>query len=271
MFITSSHNEVHHGNGENHVSVSTFKTEERVVAVDSGVSNESSEGECHSSGGSAADGSASLLNPVFLNFAGIGFLASFGEVSMTAWAVIYFQRCLAANTLNASIGFGTFMVATAIGRFSGDKLRELWGRRRLIRRCGMCLVLGFAVLLYAPSVADKHTTGLIVGYFGSLFIGAGLSVLIPIVFSSAGHLPGVHAGEAIAAAAACTYTGSIVSPFFIGLFSQLLHSLREAYMIDAGLMCGVFVLSFFIPDEISKWFGVGGDETEKLLDDEEAE
>jgi Na+/melibiose symporter-like transporter len=247
--ITRCHNDVHHGVDE----VAVVKSEQT---------------EEHPASGDAADG-GTLLNAVFLNFAGIGFLASFGEVSMTAWSVIYFQRCLGASTLKASVGFGTFMVATAIGRFGGDKMREFWGRRRLIRRCGMCLVLGFAVLLYSPSVADKETTGLIVGYFGSMLIGFGLSVLIPIVFSSAGHLPGVHAGSAIAAAAACTYTGSIVSPFFLGLCSQLLHSLREAYMIDAGLMCGVFVLSFMIPDESSKWFGATGDETEKLLVGEE--
>jgi len=260
LYITNCHNEVHFSPDE----------PEAVVKTELSAGTPSTNG--HDDATAKEGGSnSSLLNAVFINFAAIGFLASFGEVSMTAWSVIYFQRCLNASTLKASIGFGTFMVATAIGRFSGDKLRELWGRRRLIRRCGVCLVLGFGVLLYSPSCADKETTGLIVGYCGSLLIGAGLSVLIPIVFSSAGHLPGVHAGSAIAAAAACTYTGSIVSPFFLGLCSQLLHSLREAYMIDAGLMCGVFVLSFMIPDEISKWFGVKGDETENLLGEDREE
>jgi MFS family permease len=61
---------------------------------------------------------------------------------------------------------------------------------------------------------------------GLMLTGAGLSTLIPTVFSSAGHLPDQDTGKAIATVAAFTYSGSILSPPMIGSMSTAFDSLR---------------------------------------------
>lgn len=208
----------------------------------------------------ASSYSALLHNATFMNLCAIGFLASFGEVSMTAWSVIYFKRYYDASTLAASVGFSVFMVCMAVGRLCGDTLREWYGRRMLMRACGVLLVVGMGVLLSSPSMQHADGGGgstassLYVGYMGAALVGCGLSILIPTVFSSSGHLPGVHAGSAIAVAAALTYAGSFISPLFLGLLSEWMHSLRYAFVIDAVLLGAVFFLSFNVPPEVSHWF-----------------
>lgn len=65
---------------------------------------------------------------------------------------------------------------------------------------------------------------------GIMLTGAGLSTLIPTVFSSAGHLPNQDTGKAIATVAAFTYSGSILSPPMIGAMSTAFDSLRLIYL-----------------------------------------
>ena len=69
---------------------------------------------------------------------------------------------------------------------------------------------------------------------GLALTGAGLSTLIPTVFSSAGHLPNQDTGKAIATVAAFTYSGSILSPPMIGAMSTAFDSLRLFIMRVLG-------------------------------------
>ena len=254
LFITDCHNSAHHGDDD--MLKANDAHYQPIAKEDIGEDTISSVVK----GEKLNTSESSLFNATFLYFAAIGFFASFGETSMTTWTVIYFKRFFDISTFHASIGFGVFMVFMALGRFAGDTLREWYGRRTLMHWCGACLIVGFTVLLYSPSLPFPGSTAAYFGYFGSLLIGSGLSVLIPTVFSSAGHLPGVHAGSAIACAAAITYAGSIISPMFLGLCSQLFGSLRYAFLLDGVLLSAIFVLSFKIPGEVSKWFSTKTEE-----------
>lgn len=78
-----------------------------------------------------------------------------------------------------------------------------------------------------------------------------MSTLVPTVFSSAGHLPGQHAGTALATVAAFTYCGSIISPPLIGCMSDAFQSLRWALFVDAILLALVIPFSYGVPQENS--------------------
>jgi hypothetical protein len=54
--------------------------------------------------------------------------------------------------------------------------------------------------------------------FGSL--GVGMALVIPTVFSIAGHLPGVKTGPAVAAVSALGWIGFVGGPPIIGLLSE---------------------------------------------------
>lgn len=155
----------------------------------------------------------------------VGFLGSYGEGAMVTWSVIYFQRYINIPSALQTIGFFTFMICMAIGRFSCDFLRKCFGRRKLIRCSGIFAAVGVCLIIIAPTLNDQLSE-ILTCEIGVVLVGIGLSTIVPTVFSSAGHLPGTHAGSSIATVAAFTYCGSIVAPPLIGGISQGLDSLR---------------------------------------------
>jgi MFS family permease len=182
---------------------------------------------------------------IILFFCLVGFLAAWGESGIITWSVVYFDRYIPGASVIKSLGLTSFMVCMGAGRFCSDFLRHHIGRR-WITRIGGVLALGGLLLVVLcvdlPAPAFFACLG-----FG--LTGLGLSTIIPIVFSSAGHLPGVHAGTAIATVACCSYSGSIVSSPTIGLLSDTFGSLRMAFLVDAILLGMIFPLSWGIIEE----------------------
>ena len=113
----------------------------------------------------------------------------------------------------AAAGFAAFSMAMAAGRFCGNYLADRLGPRALLRGSGALAAAGLAaaLLLAAPWAA-------LVG-FG--LVGLGLANVIPILFSSAGRVPGVSAGTALAAIATTGYGGYLAGPPLIGFAAGL--------------------------------------------------
>eukprot|EP00602_Paraphysomonas_sp_CaronLab_P011306 CAMPEP_0185039538 /NCGR_PEP_ID=MMETSP1103-20130426/36474_1 /TAXON_ID=36769 /ORGANISM="Paraphysomonas bandaiensis, Strain Caron Lab Isolate" /LENGTH=381 /DNA_ID=CAMNT_0027578465 /DNA_START=307 /DNA_END=1449 /DNA_ORIENTATION=+ len=176
----------------------------------------------------------------------VGFLASYGEGAMVTWSVIYFKRYVDTPRALATVGFFTFMVCMAVGRFSCDYIRRKVGRRRLVRVAGIVAGVGLLLTVAAPSLPLNVGPAVC----GLALTGAGLSTLIPTVFSSAGHLPGTHSGTSIATAAAFTYCGSIVSPPMVGGLSDGMDSLRWAFLVVAIILSVIAPLSYGVPPEL---------------------
>ena len=118
------------------------------------------------------------------------------------------------------------------GRLSGDFLAQKFGPKNLITTTGLIAGIGL-------------TAGLIVG--GKLGVllawfiaGAGISVTIPMMFSSAGAIADkeykniISGGEAIAIVSGITYFGFVFGPPMMGAISDQI-GLRWAMMIPAGL------------------------------------
>lgn len=193
----------------------------------------------------------------------VGFLASYGEGGMVTWCVIYYDRYLGlSGTLN-SLGYITFMICMASGRFACDKLRQKFGRRKLVRMGGILSGSGLFLVVFSPLMP----LSILFSTIGFALTGSGLSTLIPTVFSSAGHLPNQDAGKAIATVAAFTYSGSIVSPPMIGAMSSLFGSLRLSFLVVSFLMFILFFLSFGVPPEIENRYDVESLLTTTKIDD----
>jgi Na+/melibiose symporter-like transporter len=178
----------------------------------------------------------------------IGFLGAFGETAMVSWCIIYYKSNLNASSIASSVGFSVFMVCMGLGRFLCDRVRLLVGRQRLMFFAGMLASGGMLTLVFA-SLLEVHVLVLVVASIGCAIAGAGLSTIIPTMFSSAGRLPGYKAGTAIATVAFLSYLGSMISPFFIGSVSDAISSLRWALFIDAALLIGVTLFAYQIPPE----------------------
>ena len=108
----------------------------------------------------------------------------------------------------------------------------------------------FPVYFALPLLAIVGTVGLGVGLIinrpvsvlvGFMCLGAGLALVVPMVFSACGHIPNVHPGTAIATVSACGWTGFVVGPPLIGAIASL-TSLRTALFL-LPLLTAVVVIA----------------------------
>jgi MFS family permease len=138
---------------------------------------------------------------------------------MADWTAIYLQQIFKAGQGVAAAGYAVFSGAMAVFRLLGDFITARLGPLRTVR--GACLVAAagviFALLARTPLWAMP----------GFALAGIGLSVIIPLVFGSGGHIPGVSPGAGIATVTGLGYLGFIVGPPTIGFASQLV-TLRYA-------------------------------------------
>jgi MFS family permease len=179
------------------------------------------------------------------------FLAAFGEGSLVTWMVIYFDRVLGATSLDKSAGFICFMVAMAMGRFTCDYLRRLYGRKLMVFCGGVLSVSGLMVVFAVSTLPTQPALAL--SSIGLTVTGLGLSTLLPVCFSSAGHLTDVlHSGTSVATVAICAYCGSIAGSPLVGVLSDMTGSLRYGFLFIAVVLAAIVPLSLRIPVENSR-------------------
>jgi MFS family permease len=181
-------------------------------------------------------------------FCAVGFLAAFGESGIVTWSTVFFDRYLPTTSVTRSLGFTCFMVSMAVGRFCCDYLRRVFGRRLVVKVGGLLASSGLLLVVlcvYLPA-------SMVFACLGFAFAGLGLSTLIPTMFSSAGHIPGLPADATIATVAGFSYSGSIVSSPLIGFLSDLFGSLRMALLAASVIIGMIFIFGHGIPAE----FGV---------------
>ncbi|KAJ1440521.1 major facilitator superfamily domain-containing protein [Ochromonadaceae sp. CCMP2298] len=173
----------------------------------------------------------------------LGFAGEFGEAALATWSIIYYQRVLRAHALTQAVGYTCFMVAMAVGRFLCDYLRRRFGRRSIVLVSGVLALGGLALVLAVAEL--PHALALT--SVGLTITGLGLSTLLPIVFSSAGHLT-TDPGAGVATAAGAAYCAAIIASPCVGVISDAC-GLRLGMTLVAAV-CGLITpIGFFIPQE----------------------
>jgi MFS family permease len=179
------------------------------------------------------DGGGRSGQPIFarpdrslINLGIIAFCSMICEGSMFDWSNVYWQRVVLPPTALAGLGLTAFSFTMAGGRFVGDMLATRWGIRRMLQvsggltAMGLLLAIGFPFLL--PALA------------GFLFVGAGVSSVVPLVYSAAGRSRVLSPGVALAAVSTIGYLGFLFGPPFIGFIAQA-SSLRVSLGLIAIL------------------------------------
>jgi hypothetical protein len=131
----------------------------------------------------------------------------------------------------------------AIFRFLGDWITLRLGPLRAVRAGSLLAAAG---LLWALSVHSP-----LWAMPGLAAVGAGFSVIIPLVFGSGGRVKGVSPGVGIATVTGLGYVGFIVGPPAIGFASQL-------FTLRYGL--GVVVVCCLVSAALSGALRRSGDE-----------
>jgi len=164
----------------------------------------------------------------------VAFCSALGEGAMADWSAVYLHSSLATSAAFAAAGYAGFSLAMTVGRLSGDRLTHRFGPVVLVRVGGLLAAAGLGVALVVgrsvPAVA------------GFALVGAGLSLVAPLVYSRAGRTPGVSPAAALAAVATMGYTGFLLGPPIIGAVAQAL-SLRDALGLIVLLAIAIAALA----------------------------
>ncbi|HEX9342318.1 MAG TPA: MFS transporter [Actinomycetota bacterium] len=192
----------------------------------------------------------------------IGFCCLFGEGAAGDWSAVYLREVRAASPAVAALAFAAFSLAMTSGRLLGDRATARWGPRLALRAGASLAAGGLLVALLIPTRPA--------GILGFGLLGAGLSITIPIVFSSAGRGAGGSgdqgqpsgrppvqqpAGPAIAAVTGMSYLGGLAGPPLIGMVAGQLGLTRALGLIVllaavAAVLAGVAPAAATMPRHI---------------------
>lgn len=142
----------------------------------------------------------------------IGFFSMASEGTMFDWSGIYFKDIVKAPSSLVILGYTSFMIMMATGRFLADYFTSKLGRKKLLQICGIMISTGLYTAVLFPT--------LIASTIAFMLVGLGVSSIIPSVYSAAGRHSKVPPGIALATVASVSYFGFLMGPPMIGYISH---------------------------------------------------
>lgn len=148
---------------------------------------------------------------IWLGVIGFGCMAS--EGIMFDWSGIYFKDIVKAPGPWVILGYISFMIMMASGRFLGDGLIERFGRKKVIQTSGLLISTGLFTAVFFPY--------LIIATIGFMLVGLGVSTIVPTLYSLAGKNTSVPPGEALTTVSSVSFLGFLMGPPAIGYIAEL--------------------------------------------------
>jgi len=164
----------------------------------------------------------------------IAFCSMICEGAMFDWSGVYFQKVIQPGKGLVTTGYTAFMCTMATGRFVGDWVATRVGKKRTLQLSGIFTAMGLLIAVIFPF----FTTAVL----GFLLVGAGVSSVVPLVYSTAGKSKILSPGVAIAAVSTIGYLGFLFGPPFIGFIAQA-SSLRISLGLVAVLGSVIAVIA----------------------------
>lgn len=186
----------------------------------------------------AGGGSALVLvrPPRALLLLGVAaFFTLLAEGAAADWSAVYLDGSLGATAGVAALGYTAFSLAMVASRLTGDRLNESLGPAALARDGGLLAAGGLAAALVLGT-----TPAALVG-FGAM--GAGLGVVVPVIFRTAGSTPAIPPGIGIAAVSTIGFLGFLAGPPAIGIAAEA-FGLRAALGLVVAASALAAVLSW---------------------------
>lgn len=163
----------------------------------------------------------------------IAFCTMICEGAMFDWSGVYFQKVVQADQAWVGAGYASFMATMASGRFVSDWFAGKFGLKPTLQLSGVLIAIGLLLAVLLPSLPTAIA--------GFLLVGAGVSSVIPLVYSAAGKSSVLSPGVALAAVSTIGFLGFLMGPPLIGLVAGA-TSLRVSFAIIAvmGLCVSIF-------------------------------
>ncbi len=153
-----------------------------------------------------------LPHPRLLLLGVLCFSTMVSEGAMGDWSALFLHVVHRLPNGTAGYGYTCFAATMVLGRFSGDGIVARMGELRAIRFGGLLSASGLLVLLLAHPVPWV--------LLGFALAGAGLANASPVLYRTAGTLPGFAPGEGIATAVGVGYAGLLIGPPLLGLLAH---------------------------------------------------
>ena len=151
-------------------------------------------------------------DPQLIQLGVIGFCSMAAEGAMFDWSGVYFKQVVKAPPGLVTLGYASFMIMMATGRFTGDFIITKLGRKRTLQISGIAIATGLLTAVFFPYIVTAT--------IGFLIVGFGVSSVVPTVYSTAGRLSNTSPGMALAAVASISFLGFLMGPPLIGYIAQ---------------------------------------------------
>ena len=142
----------------------------------------------------------------------IGFCCMASEGVMFDWSGVYFKEIVKAPGPLVILGYTSFMIMMASGRFLGDRLIYKYGRKRVLQISGLLISTGLFTSVFLPY--------LIPSTLAFMLVGLGVSTIVPTVYSIAGKNATVAPGEALTIVSSVSFLGFLMGPPVIGFIAE---------------------------------------------------
>jgi MFS family permease len=170
---------------------------------------------------------------VLLQLGIIGFCSMASEGAMFDWSGVYFKDVVKAPASLVILGYTSFMIMMATGRFIADYVISRIGRKRLLQISGVMISTGLFTSVLFPY--------LIPCTLAFMLVGLGVSSIVPTVYSAAGKHTKVPAGIALATVSSVSFLGFLMGPPLIGHIAQL-AGLRYSFAVIGIFGTGIALL-----------------------------
>jgi predicted MFS family arabinose efflux permease len=148
---------------------------------------------------------------LWLGIIGFGCMAS--EGIMFDWSGVYFEEIVKVPGPLIVLGYTSYMIMMATGRFLGDGIITKFGRKTVIQISGIMISTGLFTAVFFPYIIPATV--------GFMLVGLGVSTIVPTIYSVAGRTPHIPPGEAIAMVTSVSFLGFLMGPPVIGYIAEL--------------------------------------------------
>lgn len=170
---------------------------------------------------------------ILLQLGIIGFCSMASEGAMFDWSGVYFKDVVKAPASLVIVGYTSFMIMMATGRFVADYFISKIGRKRLLQICGLMISTGLFTAVIFPY--------LIASTLAFMLVGLGVSSIVPTVYSTAGRHATVPPGIALATVSSVSFLGFLMGPPLIGHISEA-FGLRYSFAVIGIFGTGITLL-----------------------------
>jgi len=170
---------------------------------------------------------------ILLQLGIIGFCSMASEGAMFDWSGIYFKDIVKAPASLVILGYTSFMIMMATGRFLADYMISKIGRLKLLQICGVMISTGLFISVLFPY--------LVICTIAFMLVGLGVSSIVPTVYSTAGKHTKVPPGIALATVSSVSFLGFLMGPPLIGYISEM-AGLRYSFAVIGIFGLGITLL-----------------------------